>query len=164
LRKALGRSQLPSGDMPIRDDRRGELKAELSRGARHMIIRERTGESTSASRADAAPSPTAPFAARGSIRHDALHRPRSSASPTSVQGRGASAASAHHVDKPTCSRPLVWKDVVTEVPPVSPNVALDQITSTTRMQWLRAPKKFDVVVTGNMFGDIPIREAALITG
>jgi 3-isopropylmalate dehydrogenase len=32
------------------------------------------------------------------------------------------------------------------------------------MQLVRAPKKFDVVVTGNMFGDILSDEAAMLTG
>ena len=32
------------------------------------------------------------------------------------------------------------------------------------MQLVRAPKKFDVIVTGNMFGDILSDEAAMLTG
>ncbi len=32
------------------------------------------------------------------------------------------------------------------------------------MQLVKAPKKFDVVVTGNMFGDILSDEAAMLTG
>jgi 3-isopropylmalate dehydrogenase len=32
------------------------------------------------------------------------------------------------------------------------------------MQLVKAPKKFDVIVTGNMFGDILSDEAAMLTG
>ncbi|MCZ4312709.1 3-isopropylmalate dehydrogenase [Comamonadaceae bacterium G21597-S1] len=58
-----------------------------------------------------------------------------------------------------------WKDVVTEVGTQYPDVALDHMyVDNAAMQLVRAPKKFDVVVTGNMFGDILSDEAAMLTG
>ncbi len=58
-----------------------------------------------------------------------------------------------------------WKDVVTEVGTQYPDVALDHMyVDNAAMQLVRDPKKFDVVVTGNMFGDILSDEASMLTG
>ena len=58
-----------------------------------------------------------------------------------------------------------WKDVVSEVGKHYPDVALDHMyVDNAAMQLVRAPKKFDVVVTGNMFGDILSDAAAMLTG
>ena len=58
-----------------------------------------------------------------------------------------------------------WKDVVTEVHKDYPDVALDHMyVDNAAMQLVRAPKSFDVIVTGNMFGDILSDEAAMLTG
>ena len=58
-----------------------------------------------------------------------------------------------------------WKDVVTEVHKEYPDVELEHMyVDNAAMQLVRAPKKFDVVVTGNMFGDILSDEAAMLTG
>jgi len=58
-----------------------------------------------------------------------------------------------------------WKDIVTEVHVQYPDVALDHMyVDNAAMQLVRAPKKFDVIVTGNMFGDILSDEAAMLTG
>jgi len=58
-----------------------------------------------------------------------------------------------------------WKDVVTEVGAQYPDVALDHMyVDNAAMQLVKAPKKFDVLVTGNMFGDILSDEAAMLTG
>jgi 3-isopropylmalate dehydrogenase len=58
-----------------------------------------------------------------------------------------------------------WKDVVTDIGMQYPDVALDHMyVDNAAMQLVRAPKKFDVIVTGNMFGDILSDEAAMLTG
>lgn len=58
-----------------------------------------------------------------------------------------------------------WKDVVTEVGKEYPDVALDHMyVDNAAMQLVKAPKKFDVIVTGNMFGDILSDEASMLTG
>ena len=58
-----------------------------------------------------------------------------------------------------------WRDVVTEVHAQYPDVELDHMyVDNAAMQLVKAPKKLDVVVTGNMFGDILSDEAAMLTG
>jgi 3-isopropylmalate dehydrogenase len=58
-----------------------------------------------------------------------------------------------------------WKDVVTEVAAQYPDVKLDHLyVDNAAMQLVKAPKSFDVIVTGNMFGDILSDEAAMLTG
>lgn len=58
-----------------------------------------------------------------------------------------------------------WKDVVTEVHREYPDVELEHMyVDNAAMQLVKAPKKFDVIVTGNMFGDILSDEAAMLTG
>ncbi|MFM2446017.1 MAG: hypothetical protein RI936_464, partial [Pseudomonadota bacterium] len=59
-----------------------------------------------------------------------------------------------------------WKDVVSEVQRAHyPDVELEHMyVDNAAMQLVKAPKKFDVVVTGNMFGDILSDEAAMLTG
>ena len=58
-----------------------------------------------------------------------------------------------------------WKDVVTEVHKDYPDVELSHMyVDNAAMQLVRAPKAFDVIVTGNMFGDILSDEASMLTG
>jgi 3-isopropylmalate dehydrogenase len=58
-----------------------------------------------------------------------------------------------------------WRDVMSDVALAYPDVELDHMyVDNAAMQLVKAPKKFDVVVTGNMFGDILSDEAAMLTG
>ena len=58
-----------------------------------------------------------------------------------------------------------WKDIVIEVHKDYPDVALDHMyVDNAAMQLVKEPKKFDVIVTGNMFGDILSDEASMLTG
>jgi len=58
-----------------------------------------------------------------------------------------------------------WKDVMTEVGKEYPDVALDHMyVDNAAMQLVKEPKRFDVLVTGNMFGDILSDEASMLTG
>lgn len=58
-----------------------------------------------------------------------------------------------------------WKDIMIEVGQQYPDVELDHMyIDNAAMQLLKAPKRFDVIVTGNMFGDILSDEAAMLTG
>jgi 3-isopropylmalate dehydrogenase len=58
-----------------------------------------------------------------------------------------------------------WKDVVSDVGQQYPDVALDHMyVDNAAMQLVKAPKRFDVVVTGNMFGDILSDQASMLTG
>lgn len=59
----------------------------------------------------------------------------------------------------------LWRDVVIEVSKDYPDVTLSHmLVDNAAMQLVRAPKQFDVIVTGNMFGDILSDEAAMLTG
>jgi len=59
----------------------------------------------------------------------------------------------------------LWKQVVTEVGKSHPDVALTHMyVDNCAMQLVRNPKQFDVIVTGNLFGDILSDEASMLTG
>lgn len=59
----------------------------------------------------------------------------------------------------------LWRDVVNEVAKDYPEVEVNHmLVDNAAMQLVRNPKQFDVVVTGNMFGDILSDEASMITG
>ena len=59
----------------------------------------------------------------------------------------------------------LWRDVVSEIHAEFPQVELQHLyVDNAAMQLVRAPKQFDVVVTGNMFGDILSDVAAMLTG
>src|SRR5262249_40137735 len=58
-----------------------------------------------------------------------------------------------------------WRDVMIDAHKAYADVELDHMyIDNAAMQLVRAPKKFDVVVTGNLFGDILSDEAAMLTG
>jgi 3-isopropylmalate dehydrogenase len=58
-----------------------------------------------------------------------------------------------------------WKDTMIEVHAQYPDVELSHMyVDNAAMQLVKAPKSFDVIVTGNMFGDILSDEAAMLTG
>ena len=59
----------------------------------------------------------------------------------------------------------LWREIVIEVGKEYPDVALThQYVDNAAMQLLKNPKQFDVIVTGNMFGDILSDEASMLTG
>ncbi|HTT39580.1 MAG TPA: 3-isopropylmalate dehydrogenase [Burkholderiales bacterium] len=60
---------------------------------------------------------------------------------------------------------ILWREVVTEVGKGYPDVELTHMyVDNAAMQLVRAPKQFDVIVTGNLFGDILSDEASMLTG
>jgi 3-isopropylmalate dehydrogenase len=59
----------------------------------------------------------------------------------------------------------LWRDVVEEVATEFPDVELSHLyVDAAAMMLVRQPKSFDVIVTGNLFGDILSDEAAMLTG
>ena len=59
----------------------------------------------------------------------------------------------------------LWRDVMIEISADYPDVELTHmLVDNAAMQLVRAPKQFDVMVTGNMFGDILSDEASMLTG
>jgi 3-isopropylmalate dehydrogenase len=59
----------------------------------------------------------------------------------------------------------LWREVMTELAKDYPDVELTHMyVDNAAMQLIREPKQFDVMVTGNMFGDILSDAAAMLTG
>ncbi|MPS48800.1 3-isopropylmalate dehydrogenase [Methylobacillus sp.] len=59
----------------------------------------------------------------------------------------------------------LWRQVMIEVAKEYPDVELSHMyVDNAAMQLIRAPKQFDVMVTGNIFGDILSDEASMLTG
>jgi 3-isopropylmalate dehydrogenase len=60
---------------------------------------------------------------------------------------------------------ILWREVVIEVAKDYPDVELSHMyVDNAAMQLVRAPKQFDVILTGNIFGDILSDEASMLTG
>lgn len=59
----------------------------------------------------------------------------------------------------------LWREIVSEVAKEYPDVELSHLyVDNAAMQLIRAPRSLDVIVTGNLFGDILSDEAAMLTG
>ena len=59
----------------------------------------------------------------------------------------------------------LWRDVMIRIAKEYPDIELSHMyVDNAAMQLVKAPKAFDVVVTGNLFGDILSDEAAMLTG
>ena len=59
----------------------------------------------------------------------------------------------------------LWREVMIRISKEYPDVELSHMyVDNAAMQLVKAPKAFDVVVTGNLFGDILSDEAAMLTG
>jgi len=60
---------------------------------------------------------------------------------------------------------ILWREVVNEVAREYPDIEVSHMyVDNAAMQLVRAPKQFDVMLTGNMFGDILSDEASMLTG
>ena len=60
---------------------------------------------------------------------------------------------------------MLWREIVTEVAKEYPAIELSHMyVDNAAMQLVRAPKQFDVILTGNIFGDILSDEASMLTG
>ncbi|MGH8754199.1 MAG: 3-isopropylmalate dehydrogenase [Burkholderiales bacterium] len=59
----------------------------------------------------------------------------------------------------------LWREVVSEVAKEYPDIALTHMyVDNAAMQLVRNPKQFDVILTGNLFGDILSDQASMLTG
>ncbi len=144
------------------------LKPELVAGLDILIIRELTGDIYFGQPRGRRAAPDGPFAGA----EEAFDTMRYSRPEIERIARVAFEAARQRrrkvtsVDKANVLETFqLWKDVVTEVHRDYPDVELEHMyVDNAAMQLVRAPKKFDVVVTGNMFGDILSDEAAMLTG
>ena len=144
------------------------LKPELVAGLDILIIRELTGDIYFGQPRGRRASPDGPFAgadeAFDTMRYTRPEVERiAHVAFQAARKRGKRLTS---VDKANVLETFqFWKDVVTEVHAQYPDVALDHMyVDNAAMQLVKAPKSFDVIVTGNMFGDILSDEAAMLTG
>ncbi|MGH6622613.1 MAG: 3-isopropylmalate dehydrogenase [Burkholderiaceae bacterium] len=144
------------------------LKPELVAGLDLLIVRELTGDIYFGRPRGRRESPDGPFAGQP----EAFDTMRYSRPEIERIARVAFEAARKRsrkltsVDKANVLETFqFWKDVVTEVHRDYPDVALDHMyVDNAAMQLVKAPKSFDVIVTGNMFGDILSDEAAMLTG
>ena len=80
-----------------------------------------------------------------------------------AQKRGKKLCSVDKMNVLECTQ--LWRDIAIEVSKDYPDVELSHmLVDNAAMQLVRAPKQFDVMVTGNMFGDILSDEASMLTG
>ena len=134
------------------------LKPELVAGLDLLIIRELTGDIYFGQPRGRRDAPDGPFAgapeAFDTMRYSKPEIERiAHVAFRAARKRGRRVTS---VDKANVLETFqFWKDVVTEVHAQYPDVALDHLyVDNAAMQLVKAPKQFDVIVTGNMFGDI----------
>ncbi len=77
--------------------------------------------------------------------------------------RGRRLCSIDKINVLECTQ--LWRDIANEMAQDYPEVELSHmLVDNAAMQLVRNPKQFDVVVTGNMFGDILSDEASMLTG
>jgi len=144
------------------------LKPELIAGLDILIVRELTGDIYFGQPRGRRSAPDGPFAgapeAFDTMRYSRPEIERiAHVAFQAARKRGRKVTS---VDKANVLETFqFWKDVVTEIAAGYPDVELEHMyVDNAAMQLVKAPKKFDVIVTGNMFGDILSDEAAMLTG
>jgi 3-isopropylmalate dehydrogenase len=140
------------------------LKPEVVAGLDIMIIRELTGDIYFGE-----PRGRRTNAAGEDEGYDTMHYARSEIERIARVGFEA----ARKRGKKLCSvdkanvldTSILWREVVTAMGASYPDVALSHMyVDNAAMQLVRAPKQFDVIVTGNIFGDILSDEASMLAG
>ena len=80
-----------------------------------------------------------------------------------AQKRGRKLCSVDKMNVLECTQ--LWREVVIETSSEYPDVELTHmLVDNAAMQLVRNPRQFDVIVTGNIFGDILSDEASMLTG
>jgi len=144
------------------------LKPELVAGLDILIVRELTGDIYFGQPRGRRSAPDGPFAGQpeafDTMRYSRpeIERIAHVAFAAARKRRGKVTS----VDKANVLETFqFWRDVVTEVHAAYRDVELEHMyVDNAAMQLVKAPKNFDVIVTGNMFGDILSDEAAMLTG
>jgi 3-isopropylmalate dehydrogenase len=144
------------------------LKPELVAGLDILIVRELTGDIYFGLPRGRRQAPDGPFAGEPEA-FDTMRYTRPEIERIAHVAFGAARKRRHKVTSVDKANVLetfqFWRDVVTEVHAAYPDVELEHMyVDNAAMQLVRAPKSFDVIVTGNMFGDILSDEAAMLTG
>jgi 3-isopropylmalate dehydrogenase len=140
------------------------LKPEIVAGLDIMIVRELTGDIYFG-----APRGRRKNAAGDDEGFDTMHY----SVPEVERIARAGFATARKRGKKLCSvdkanvldTSILWREVVTSVAQDYPDVALSHMyVDNAAMQLVRDPRQFDVIVTGNLFGDILSDEASMLAG
>ncbi|TAN30706.1 MAG: 3-isopropylmalate dehydrogenase [Castellaniella sp.] len=144
------------------------LKPEVVSGLNILIVRELTGDIYFGQPRGVRTVADGPFAGERQ-GYDTMHYAESEIRRIAhVAFRAAAARSGKlcSVDKANVlETSQFWRDILEDVAREYPQVALSHMyVDNAAMQLVRAPKAFDVVVTGNLFGDILSDEAAMLTG
>ena len=144
------------------------LKPELVSGLDLLIVRELTGDIYFGQPRGRRPAPDGSFAgapeAFDTMRYSKPEVER--IARTAFDAARKRKCKVTSVDKANVlATSQFWREVVIEVHSRYADVALDHMyVDNAAMQLVKAPKSFDVIVTGNMFGDILSDEAAMLTG
>jgi 3-isopropylmalate dehydrogenase len=144
------------------------LKPELVAGLDILIVRELTGDIYFGQPRGRRASPDGPFEGQPEA-FDTMRYSRPEIERIAHVGFDAARKRGKRVTSVDKANVLetfqFWRDVVTEVHRSYPDVELDHMyVDNAAMQLVKEPKRFDVIVTGNMFGDILSDEAAMLTG
>ena len=143
---------------------RSSLKAELVRGLDILIVRELTsgiyfGQPRGLGQNDAGERE-----GYNTLRYSESEVRRiARVAFTAAQGRQKRLCSIDKMNVLESSQ--LWRDIVTETAADFPDVTLTHLlVDNAAMQLVRNPQQFDVIVTGNLFGDILPDEASQLTG
>ena len=148
------------------------LKPELVEGLDILIVRELTGDIYFGQPRGRRTAPDGAFAGADegfdTMRYSRpeIERIARVAFEAARQRHGGRGGKVTSVDKANVlETSQLWREVVTEVQRDYPDVTLEHLyVDNAAMQLVKAPKQFDVIVTGNLFGDILSDEAAMLTG
>ncbi|HZH57493.1 3-isopropylmalate dehydrogenase [Yanghanlia caeni] len=169
LRKALGLfANLRPAILYPQLANASSLKPEIVAGLDILIIRELTGDIYFGQPRGVRELPDGPF--KGERQgFDTMHYAESEIRRIAHVGFQAAAKRQGRlcsVDKANVlETSQFWRDIVIDVAREYPEVELSHMyVDNAAMQLVRAPKAFDVIVTGNLFGDILSDEAAMLTG
>lgn len=144
------------------------LKEEIVSGLDILIVRELNGDIYFGSPRGVREAPDGPFAGTkegfDTMRYSEPEVRRiAHVAFQAAQKRGKKLTSVDKANVLETSQ--FWKDVMIDVSKEYADVELSHMyVDNAAMQLVKAPKSFDVIVTGNMFGDILSDEAAMLTG
>ena len=143
---------------------RSSLKAELVRGLDILIVRELTGGIYFGQPRGLEQNEAGEREGYNTLRYSESEVRRiARVAFTAAQGRQKRLCSIDKMNVLESSQ--LWRDIITETAADFPDVALTHLlVDNAAMQLVRNPQQFDVIVTGNLFGDILSDEASQLTG
>ena len=169
LRKALGLfANLPPAILYPELANASSLKPEVVAGLDILIVRELTGDIYFGQPRGVRTLEDGPF--KGQRQgYDTMHYAESEVrriAHVAFQAAAGRQGRLCSVDKANVlETSQFWRDIVIDVAREYPQVELSHMyVDNAAMQLVREPKAFDVIVTGNLFGDILSDEAAMLTG